>query len=64
MTNAEKLYELLKNNFENVEETFFVSVNYLENDCDFLKCPDVNSCLDCKLKNFWKEEYKGLTNNN
>lgn len=61
MTNAEKLIELLKENFENADNTF-ISEKLLEEDCFFILCPDVNSCLECPLKNFWKDEYKGLTN--
>ena len=61
MTNAEKLIELLKENFENADN-IFVSKQFLEEDCFFILCPDEATCLECPLKNFWKDEYKGLTN--
>lgn len=58
MTNADKLIEVLKENFKNADE-IFVNKEFLEVDCNFLQCPDVNSCMDCPLKNFWKDEYNG-----
>ena len=62
MTNAEKLIELIKENFPEVNG--FTSVAYLETDCDFIQCPDDKdiSCVNCPYKNFWKSEYKDLTN--
>ena len=60
MTNAEKMIQLLKETF-NVAP--FVSVKFLEDDCFFIECPeDIDDCRKCPYKNFWKEEYKGLTN--
>ena len=57
MTNADKLLELLNQNFSNVD---FVSKEFLEDDCAFIQCPHTDSCLDCPYIKFWKEEYKPL----
>lgn len=54
MTNADKLIELLKENF-NVNIT---SKEYLESDCDFIRCPDeITTCMECPFNGFWKKEY-------
>lgn len=59
MTNAEKMIQLLKETFK---ISPFVSVKFLEDDCFFIECPEIDDCRKCPYKNFWKEEYKGLTN--
>ena len=57
MTNADKLLEILKENFD----LDFTSKEYLEADCDFIRCPDdVNDCLHCPFNGFWKKEYLGV----
>ena len=56
MTNAEKMIELLEKTFD----IKFTSVEFLQNDCSFIECPDKVACLNCPYKNFWKEEYKPI----
>lgn len=61
MTNREKLLNVIKENFPEIDHPEALVQGMVHTDCFAIECPVNEECKTCPNKNFWNKEYQNKT---